>query len=140
MRQAAPSIFAARLRSGALTQRMAPYRFLPAETAVMAVTLIFASASLRRTLATAPMRSSPWMRKPLFFLLSVHPAFLAHFAKAAESAGMKSNWARRPLGNPEGQQVMPCFLDCGERARRLSRLVGGLDVEVIHTLDRFSHD
>jgi hypothetical protein len=47
-------------------------------------------------------RSSPWIRKPLFFLLSLSPAALAAFAKALPSSGMRSSWDRRaPCGKAE---------------------------------------
>ena len=98
---------AALRRSAAFTQSMPPYRPPPAQKACTEVMLIFASASLLAISAMTPGRSSPWIRKPLFFLLSISPADLAAFAKAALSSGMRSNW---DLREPCGKADTPCRL------------------------------
>jgi len=51
--------------------------------------------------ATAPTRSSPWIRKPFFGPLSFHLAALATDRNAALFSGTKSSWALRPAGKPE---------------------------------------
>ena len=63
---------------------------LPAQTAVAAVTLIFASARRDTTLSNAPGWSFPSIRKPVLRELSFQPAFLAAFRNAAASSGTKS--------------------------------------------------
>ena len=83
--------FAARFTSRGLTQKIAPYRPPPAETASTAVTLIFAAASFPKKSAQAPMRSFPWTRKPVFLELSFHFAFRATLRKPAGPFGMKSS-------------------------------------------------
>src|SRR3989304_1281941 len=99
--QTAPRTWAAFLNAAGLTQRIPPQRPAPAETASMAVTLTLAAASLSRISEQAPMRSSPWIRKPRFGPLTFHFACLATCLKASGCSGMKSSWARRPAGKPE---------------------------------------
>ena len=72
-----PRALAALRRSGGLTQSMPPQRLEPAQKACTDVMLIFAWASFSVISAIAPGRSSPWIRKPLFFLLNFSPEVLA---------------------------------------------------------------
>jgi hypothetical protein len=75
---------------------MAPQRPLPADRPSTATMLMPASASTFRFSASAPVRSSPWMRKPDFLSLNFSPAFLAAAAKRRVSSGTTSICARRP--------------------------------------------
>ncbi|MBS1163495.1 MAG: hypothetical protein H6R03_1391 [Burkholderiaceae bacterium] len=82
------------------TQTIAPQRPAPAVSASTATMLIPASASTLTFSASAPGRSSPWIRNPDFFSLKARPAFLAAVAKRRVSSGTTSICARRPRAVP----------------------------------------
>src|SRR3989449_4128464 len=98
---AAPSALAAFATSRCPTQRMAPNVPPVAQTASIAVTLIFACASRVISSSTAPGRSDPLTRNAFLGPTSFHFAALAAARKVAASSGTKSICARRPLGKPE---------------------------------------
>src|SRR5512143_28295 len=100
-RYATPSTFAAFFTSRGFTHRIAPYRPIPAHTASVAVTLIFAAASFSYSPATAPGRSSPLMRNTFLGPVSLILAAFAAATNAAAFSGTKSIWVRRASGNPE---------------------------------------
>src|SRR6266545_3797125 len=76
----------------------------------MAITLIRLSASLPRSLAPAPTRSSPLTRKARLDLATFHLPFFATLRKAAGFSGMKSICAPLPCGKPEKAiRLMPAL-------------------------------
>src|SRR5260370_36475870 len=123
------------------TKSLPTQRPEPAQKTCTDVTLTFASASFFTTSATAPGRSSPWMRNPLFLVLNLSPAALAALANVGLSAGMRSNWDRRaPCGNAETPIRLTPALCRAAKMRTPARLIRHARVIVVDSSDFVRHN
>src|SRR5260370_12797871 len=128
-------------RSVGFTQSIPPQRPEPAQKTCTDVTLTFASASFFTTSATAPGRSSPWMRNPLFLVLNLSPAALAALANVGLAAGMRSNCARRgPIGKAETPIRLTPALCRAAKMRTPARLIRHARGIVVDSSDFVRHN
>src|SRR3954465_10927308 len=137
----APSALAAAVRSDGATQRISPKPPCPAQP-LAARTFTFASASLRSTSAAAPARFCPWTKSACLRAESFRPALSAARVSASASCGTRSICVFPPTPGKAVKlsRSTPLSLSPASTRAPSARLVGNIDVEVVHPADLVGHD